>query len=48
MLLVQQICLKDHLGALILGFNLFRDRFLFNWNRFFLSEISPNLKLSHF
>ena len=40
MLLAPQICLYNHSVAFISGFSLFRDRFLFNWNHFFLIEIS--------
>ena len=47
MFLLQEIYFKNPLAALILGFNLFLDRFFFKWNHFFLNEISSNLKLFH-
>ena len=46
-LLLQKIYFKKPLAALILGFNLFLDRFFFKWNHFFLNEISSDLKLFH-
>ena len=46
MFLAPQIYLSNHSVALISGFSLYRDRFSFNWDHFFLIEIISNLKLS--